>query len=444
MTYILSKYTYLFSNENTYFLFNSRNTIFVEISREIYDQLSLSSIDLNDFSDIDFLLNNNIIIESEVIDEDYYYEEKVKSFQRFYSSTSLSLTLIPYSGCNFACPYCYEKKKPEIFMSNKTVDNLISFIREFKDAKQLNITWYGGEPLIGFEIIKDILARINSELDLKIGHHSIITNGYLLSPEIIDYFQCNELDSIQITIDGKEESHNKTRRLKKDGLPTYQTIVNNIEYIINKWPSTKINIRINIDISNKDEFIFVYKELTQRFGKDRLYIYPGFIRRENKEGNDLACDDLMKSQQQDFFLNLKDEDVDVRFYPKQPHKGCMANHINSYVVGPIGEMYKCWNDVGDKTKIIGYIDQNKINNKLLFVRYMSDLSCFEDDKCKDCFFFPMCPGGCSWYRLKNKFENGKFDICAIQKGEDVLKKYLLAHYKQLLEKKETGRNAIFV
>lgn len=56
----------------------------------------------------------------------------------------------------------------------------------------------------------------------------------------------------------------------------------------------------------------------------------------------------------------------------------------------------------------------------------------------------MCPGGCSWYRLKNKFENGKFDICAIQKGEDVLKKYLLAHYKQLLEKKETGRNAIFV
>lgn len=67
---------------------------------------------------------------------------------------------------------------------------------------------------------------------------------------------------------------------------------------------------------------------------------------------------------------------------------------------------------------------------------MSDLSCFEDEKCKDCLFFPICSGGCTWYRYRNKYENGKFDICAIQKDNDMLKKYLLAHYHHLLQKKE--------
>jgi len=105
------------------------------------------------------------------------------------------------------------------------------------------------------------------------------------------------------------------------------------------------------------------------------------------------------------------------------------------MIGPSGEIYKCWNDVGNSEKIVAFINQSKITNMSLLSKYMVGTSCFEDEKCKDCFFLPICSGGCAWYRMRNLFEKGEYNICSLHKESAVLDRCLENHYSNVHNKK---------
>lgn len=64
-------------------------------------------------------------------------------------------------------------------------------------------------------------------------------------------------------------------------------------------------------------------------------------------------------------------------------KTCCALCVSSYIIGPIGEIYKCWNDVSDESKIIGYIDRSDIVNKTLYYRYHQGCAWYNDPVCKN-------------------------------------------------------------
>ena len=125
--------------------------------------------------------------------------------------------------------------------------------------------------------------------------------------------------------------------------------------------------------------------------------------------------------------------MNVNFTPQKANKGCMVNKLNAYIVGPRGEIYKCWNDVGNTAKIIGNIKEKELQNKPLLYRYMNDVSPFSDVRCKECMLFPICSGGCSWYRYRNICEKGKFDVCSQFKNEENLKAVLI----KSLEKRDS-------
>lgn len=434
MKYILSPYTYIFFDEDKYFLFNTQSLLFTEISKGLYCALNSEALDIELIKNAQFLIEKKVIIQEEY-KEQYFYSQKIKSYQKFLSPELLDLVILPTSSCNFACPYCYEKDKENYFMTDNTINKLIEFIKSHELAENLNITWFGGEPLLGFHIIKKILAKIESEVKIPILKHSIITNGYLLTDEVITFFKTHKLNKIQITLDGEKESHNQTRKLKASGKPTYDRILNNIHKIKEKWPETKVTIRVNIKAEESEKFINIYERLEKEFGKE-TYIYPGFIRIDNKEKTNFDCGTLMKDKEQELSFKMYELGIDDECLPKHIQKGCMANCINHYIIGVKGEIYKCWNDVGDISKIVGYIDKEELSNIDLFSKYVMRSSIFEDEKCKDCLFFPICSGGCSWYRLRNIFENGKYNICAIQKENDLLKKILLSRYHKILQNKE--------
>lgn len=435
MNYLLSKYSYLFSDNNKYFLFNTQSLLFSEISKDLYNKLNNHTIDIDQLSNADFLIAKKVIV-TDTNKDLYYYTQKLKSYRNFLSQEQLGLIIVPYLGCNFACPYCYEKHKRESFMSDETIDKLILFIKSHELARSLNITWYGGEPLVGFEIIQKIFNHLKYDINIPISRHSIVTNGYLLNnPHIINFFQEHKLDTIQITLDGDKESHNKTRKLKKTGEPTYDTILKNIHNIIKEWPNTKIYIRVNINAAQSGEYYNIYRNLRNEFGEN-INIYPGFIRIENKTNTNFECGDFIKDKEQELSLKMYELGLDNECFPQHASKGCMANCINHYIIGTEGEIYKCWNDVGEQSRIVGYIDKNEMSNMDLYTKYVMRSSIFEDEKCKDCLFFPICSGGCSWYRLRNMFENGEYNICTIQKDNDALKKILLTRYQKMLHSKE--------
>lgn len=117
-------------------------------------------------------------------------------------------------------------------------------------------------------------------------------------------------------------------------------------------------------------------------------------------------------------------------------KNCCATRVYSYIIGPEGEIYKCWNDVSNRERIIGYIDKKKLTNSSLLYNYMVGSKWYYNNECKDCFFLPICNGNCAWYWYRNKFENGKYNLCTcLQKAPGMLEKCLDYYYINEYEKK---------
>lgn len=436
----LSKYAFLLQTESKENLvYVSRSNGFYKIPDIVYNTLNLlktqdekDKLYQLDKSYLDFLRNKKIIV-SKGEDEDYLLELELKSNLVTYSQQSLGLVIAPTTGCNFACPYCFEENKKVNIMSDYTIDNLFNFIRGYVNIKYLNLTWYGGEPLLAFEVIKRILPRIKEELPIELRMHQIVTNGYYFNKEVVDFFKSYPLNLIQITLDGKKERHDSIRRLKGSKKGSYSQIMENMDLIVKELPDTILSVRVNLDNNNKEDFEIIFRELKNRWPGSKLDIYPGAIRIDDEKHRCLSCEAMSHSDIRNFYCSLHDrEKVRVDFYPRMRPKACSATCLNAYVVGPDGELYKCWNDVSDPHKIIGYLNQKDFTNKKLLARYLIACNCFKNPECRECLFLPICMGGCAWYKLRNLYENGQFEMCSLYKDENALKKCLLLHYESLV------------
>jgi uncharacterized protein len=427
MELILSKYTHFFISSGGYYLvYNSERNSFIKVSKPIFQYIkSLSekrSLPSIEQSSLNFLLSHKIIIEKSSYDS-FYNNQKLLNYLDRFNNSVLTLIIVPTTCCNFSCPYCIEKEKTNKTINNELINDLVFFINNNKNAKKINLTWYGGEPLVAFDKIEKILRRIKNDINIPILHHSIITNGYLFDKKICDFFKNYPLNDIQVTIDGDEDEHNSKRFTKKDN-STIEKILNNIDTILNELPSTKVFIRINIDENNKDSFIKLHEKLTSRWKGKNFFIYPGFIRIEDEKQTQMITPTIFGNSKRVFYSQLDKEEMQVGFYPRHKGKACSAVRINTFIIGPEGEIYKCWNDVSDRNKIIGYINTPKLTNPDLLAKFMVNGTLFDDPKCKECFFFPICGGGCPDYRLKNKYENGNYDLCAIRNDKRSDKQYL--------------------
>ena len=175
--------------------------------------------------------------------------------------------------------------------------------------------------------------------------------------------------------------------------------------------------------NNKDDFIKLYKMFNSKQYKN-FSISLAFV--QNLSG-DVRCENIMeRTEQSDFVMNLyQSYGLDFSFiYPRHERYECAIRNKNSLVIGPEGELYKCWNDVGDVTKIVGNID-GAIENQDLLLRYLVGADPFEDPKCKSCILLPVCGGGCPYLRIKNEFEGKDVNSCPLIK--DNLNEFLFAH-----------------
>lgn len=101
------------------------------------------------------------------------------------------------------------------------------------------------------------------------------------------------------------------------------------------------------------------------------------------------------------------------------------HNTNSFLIGPEGEIYKCWSDIGNPNAIIGNIKQNELTNPSRYIKYSVQAIPFNDE-CKECHAFPICNGGCAYFRYRNMFEDGRFDLCSPYKDKEKLIDALLS------------------
>lgn len=101
-------------------------------------------------------------------------------------------------------------------------------------------------------------------------------------------------------------------------------------------------------------------------------------------------------------------------YPANLVHACAARNPNAIVIGPSGELYKCWNDVGNPDRSYGNVD-GSLNHEDVLYEYLIKADHLNDTKCNACTFFPVCDGGCPYQRIQNEKTGRPQDTCSLFK-----------------------------
>jgi len=432
-----SKYNTLFqSGTRALFLYNALSNALIQVDERRYSFLENLKQDPT-FRDpscdghfLDLLLRKKILINP---GENHrtLLERQNRRNSLCHDNSHLDISVCPTLGCNFRCPYCFEYTQQNVaVMSQETVGHLITFLKDFTQTRSLSITWYGGEPTMprAFRVICDITRRIQ-ELALTFKEAGIVTNGFLLDQGKTDQFNRLNISNVQITIDGPEEVHDK-RRVLADGRPTFRRIVRNIDALMNSPYKGSCNIRVNLDKNNVSSFRELQEYLLKRYEGKNVSVYAGHVD-SSLEHSYKACN-MCSEAWADFTIEqyrhsgaFSREGV----YPLGAvFNVCSANSRNGFVVGPEGELYKCWEDVGNRHMVVGSVrDDNFITNHELVALYSVGTDPYLDSECLACSVFPICGGGCANRRLRAKHfgEDGAV-YCSLYK--DNLIRYLLEYY----------------
>lgn len=431
----------MFEREGKNFLYASLTNGFVELSQEIYDFLRKSvSDEVNDELCSGGKCVESVIDEEDIatlrrlkavdVDDDLELEKiRFRHYSSLFNPMVLTLTINPTLSCNFRCKYCFEKDHRNEFMTEDVENDIVSFVKSHNSSKLLDVTWFGGEPLLAFNTICHLSERL---IPIKERYNAgMITNGYLLTPEICREMKNLKISRMQITVDGNENTHNK-RRFIKGGAGTYKRIIENIDMSQRVAPEVRICVRVNVDLENADEFIDVYKYF-ERMHYPNVVVTPGFVVDIDKSGTSMFCamDDASTKQ---FLVRLSKEHgvYNNDFYPHGRTGTCGACRTSALVIGPKGELYRCWNDVGNKDREYGTIKGEITNEKVLY-QYLGAPDQFSDQECLKCKLLPVCSGGCPYHRIMSHAKGTKYNSCPLVKSN--LDDFLWMHYCEKTHKK---------
>jgi len=323
-----------------------------------------------------------------------------------YDRTTLGLTIAPTMACNMACHYCYEASKTGR-MSPDMIEHIIRFVEKRAPAlSALSVSWYGGEPLLAMDIIDDLTQSfLDMATEYKFTYSAtMVSNGYLLTPEIVDRLVKAKVEMIQVTIDGPAKSHNAKRPLK-NGQPSFETIIKNLTHASQK---IGMGVRVNVDKSFDNAMIAeLLDELIAAGLKDRVGVYFGQI-----EPSVQACANISETCYEtsefskteiEYYRLLLDKGFRIDRIPAPVATYCMAQIVNSFMIDPDGYLYKCFNHVGDKSLAMGNIKNEVDFQDKNFLRlFRADP--FDDPTCRECDLLPICMGGCPSRRVDREKE----------------------------------------
>lgn len=418
-----SKYNILSKSEKYGFLlFNTMSLAFIRINEQDIDmwkKLRETPDSYTNFQNYDFLIKARILVDNQEDDLNVYLADVLKNR---YNSSDMALTILPTRGCNFGCIYCYEQDRPNVLMNEQPEKAIVKFVCSNSNLKRLSVVWYGGEPLLNFDSmvrLTKMFKQLNIEYSAK-----IVSNGYLLTKEKADLMKDLAIRNIQITFDGSEEIHNQ-RRFLLGGQPTYRKIMDNLKYLLSINKEITIDIRTNIDRRNKDDYNKFYQDFKSEINDKRVTMYPGFV-------SDLLSSECVSPEfniseggyKAQFILDIFDKyGIEIKsFLPKYRRHSCVASKYFAFVIGPEGELYKCWRMVGNQKEAIGNVNDGSFD-MVKFSKYLIGADYTLDSKCLQCEFITLCGGGCPLVRMRNKYEKISLNHCCPEK----------THMEQLME-----------
>jgi uncharacterized protein len=313
------------------------------------------------------------------------------------------LTLVTSLGCNFDCPYCFEAKHPSI-MNQGAQDAVLRILEDqLPRIKSFMVTWFGGEPLVGK---KPLLALSDAFIERcersgVLYEADITTNGYLLDEDTCRELRDRRITSAQVCLDGPAHIHDRMRP-RVNGGGTFRQIVKNLHHAV-KYLA--IRVRMNVDTQNFAHAEELLQLLAAEGFSGKLGVYAGQIVGVN-DGSAAPSETYHAS----CFTNREFAQASLKFskiaekygfsspsLPRPTGAPCTAVRENELIVGSKGELYKCFESVGNRLEVIGtvndYFDHRGRLNKWL------SYDPFADSECRSCIALPVCMGGCAHHAM---------------------------------------------
>lgn len=419
-------------------IFNSFSGAVMEIKKHQLDLLAEENELDPDILDDDTrktvlsLSGNGFMIES-FVDEKKFLMHRNTSGR--YDRAVLSLTILPTLDCNLKCFYCFQERNPVDVMTPEIQENIEQFVlKSINGVKHIKVCWFGGEPLLGWDIIcrlSDRLLKIAQENGCKY-EAVMVSNGYLFDDSKIEKLKDLKVRSVQITLDGPPNTHSRRKGIQGNAQDNFDKITGIIEKL--QKNNVKVSIRVNIDKTNMNEIDELLDILSDLPLGDAT-IYPALVTPYTQVCSNVA----------DACLNTDEfAGVEVHFYKRLMELGlstdlsrvfsnikenfCCADQINSFIIGVDGYMYKCWNTVGNKNEIISDVmnrPAGEYEKKLMKMRQMNWITWnpFGFEECVNCKMLPLCMGGCP-YKYK-ELNNGRPDCMSIKSN---LQEMVLSHF----------------
>ncbi len=311
--------------------------------------------------------------------------------------------------CNLACRYCFAEEGEyhgrRALMSFEVGKAALDFlIANSGNRRNLEVDFFGGEPLMNFDVVKQLVAygREQEKIHNKNFRFTLTTNGVLLNDDIME-FANKEMGNVVLSIDGRKEVHDYMRPFRK-GAGSYDLIVPKFQKFAESRNQDKYYVRGTFTHNNLD------------FSKDVLHLADlGFkqisvepvvaqptedyaLREEDLpqlfEEYDKLAVEMIKRHKEGKDFNFFHFMIDLEGGP------CVAKRLSGcgsgteyLAVTPWGDFYPCHQFVGEEKFLMGNVYDGIKNTEL-----QNEFKCcnvYAKEKCRNCFARFYCSGGCA-------------------------------------------------
>lgn len=333
--------------------------------------------------------------------------------------------------CNLRCGYCFASTgdfgETRGLMSFETGKKAIDFlIEKSEDRVELEVDFFGGEPLMNFDVVKQIVeyARQKEKEFGKKFKFTITTNGILLDDEKIDYIN-REMYNVVLSIDGRKEVNDNIRK-RIDGTGSYNTILPKFKKLVEGRKDKDYYVRGTFTKYNLDFSDDVYSLFEQGF--DQISVEPVVadpkedyaitekelpaVFREYERLAEKILESDKKGERFNFFHFMVDLDQGPCAIKRLRGCGCGNDYI---AITPQGDIYPCHQFVGMPEYKMGNLYEGTFNEDIK--KEFSNTHIYSKPECKNCWAKFYCSGGCNAnnYQYAGDIHNAHKLYCEIQK-----------------------------
>ncbi len=368
------------------------------------------------------------------------YNDKILFSEDDYEKFALTSVASPIKAmclhvshdCNLRCKYCFastgDYKEGRMLMSLETGKKALDFLIEKSgDRKFLEVDFFGGEPTLNFDVVKQLVeyGRSREAEANKKFRFTITTNGILLTDDMIEFIN-KEMNNVVLSIDGRKEVNDRVR-VRVDGSGSYDRILPNFKKVIESrgkdkdWYVRGTYTKYNLDFSN--DVMHLFEQGFDQISVEPVMADPSMpyaITQADLPRIFDEYEELMKKitevRNSGKFINFFHFMLDLDQGPCaiKRLRGCGCG--NEYVaIAPNGDIYPCHQFVGNEEYKMGSLNDGSFNDDMK--AEFAAAHVYSKPECKKCWAKFYCSGGCNAnnYIYAGDIHNAYKLSCEIQK-----------------------------